>query len=199
MPVGGEAFQEKLVTCRDELTPCRVEQKTLRSVSCRCTLRCARAAKSLPWRKNMMKPAAQRDATAADEQQKLCENTLKHQTEVDVEFHDEEGKAAEFKNKCSTATSSSRYSEGGGRETTCAQSPAERKIAEQSSHEDVTSEESTAFVVEIEHMRYLEPSKESELESSKESDTARVADVKIYRQSSRADKLPSVKPMFGEL
>ena len=48
-------------------------------------------------------------------------------------------------------------------------------------------------------MRRLEPSKESEFESSKESETARVADVKIDRQSSRADKLPSVKPMFDEL
>ena len=48
-------------------------------------------------------------------------------------------------------------------------------------------------------MRRLEPSKESEFESSKESDTARVADVKIHRQSSIADKLPSVKPLFDEL
>ena len=101
--------------------------------------------------------------------------------------------------RCSPATSSSRYSEGGDRETTSAQSPAERKLAEQLSHEDVTSDESTTLVVEIEHTRRLEPSKESELESSKESDTARVADVKIQRQSSRADKLPSVKPMFDEL
>ena len=53
--------------------------------------------------------------------------------------------------------------------------------------------------MEIEHLRRFKPSKESELESSKESDTARVADVKIHRQSSRADKLPTVKPMFDEL
>ena len=47
-------------------------------------------------------------------------------------------------------------------------------------------------------MRRLEPSKESEFESLKESDTARVADVEIHRQSSRADKLSSVKLMFDE-
>ena len=47
----------------------------------------------------MMKPAAQRDATAANEQQKLCEKILKHQADVDVEFHDEEDKAAEIKNQ----------------------------------------------------------------------------------------------------
>ena len=52
-----------------------------------------------------------------------------------------------------------------------------------------------AFVVEIEHMRRLEPSKESEFEWV----AARVADLKIHRQPSRADKLPSVKPMFDEL
>ena len=38
----------------------------------------------------MMKPAAQRDATAANEQQKLCEKILKHQAEVDVESRVEE-------------------------------------------------------------------------------------------------------------
>ena len=64
--------------------------------------------------------------------------------------------------------------------------------------ERIMSLHTEAFVVEIEHMRRLEPSKESEFESSKESDTARVADVKIHRQSSRADKLPSLKPMFDE-
>ena len=97
--VGGVAFQEKLVTCRDELTPCRVEQKSSRSVSCHCTPRCARAAKLLPWRNNMMKPAALRGTSTANEQQKLCEKTLKHQAEVDVESHVEEEKAAEIKNQ----------------------------------------------------------------------------------------------------
>ena len=97
MPVGGVAFQEKLVTCRDELTLCRV-QKTARSVSCRCTLKCARAAKSLPWRKNMMKQAAFHGTSTANEQQKLFEKTLKHQAEVDVESHVEEEEAAEVKN-----------------------------------------------------------------------------------------------------
>ena len=47
----------------------------------------------------MMKPAALRDATAANEQQKLCEKILKHQADVDAEFHDEEDKAAEIKNQ----------------------------------------------------------------------------------------------------
>ena len=47
----------------------------------------------------MMKPAALRDATAANEQQKLDEKILKHQAEVDVESHVEEEKAAEFKNQ----------------------------------------------------------------------------------------------------
>ena len=32
---------------------CRVEQKAPRSVSWRCTLKCARRVKSLPWRKDM--------------------------------------------------------------------------------------------------------------------------------------------------
>ena len=35
-------------------------------------------------------------------------------------------------------------------------------------------------------MRRLEPSEEPELESSKEVDSARAADVKMYQQSSRA-------------
>ena len=52
---------------------------------------------------------------------------------------------------------------------------------------------------EAEQIRRLEPSEESELESSKESDVAKVADVKVQRQSSRADKLQSVKPAFSEL
>ena len=109
-------------------------------------------------------------------------------------------KPQKSRTKCSpTATSSNPYSEGSDRETTNAQSPAERKLAEQLSHEDVTDEEWTALEMEIEHVPRLEPSKESELESSKESDTARVADVKIHRQSSRADNLPNVKPMFDEL
>ena len=47
----------------------------------------------------MMKPAALRDATAANEQQKLDEKILKHQAEVDVEFEDEEDKRAEFKSQ----------------------------------------------------------------------------------------------------
>ena len=47
----------------------------------------------------MMKPAALRDATAANKQQKLCEKILKHQAEVDVEFQDEEEKGAEFKSQ----------------------------------------------------------------------------------------------------
>ena len=46
----------------------------------------------------MMKPAALRDATAANEQQKLDEKILKQKAEVDVEFQDEEKKAAEIKN-----------------------------------------------------------------------------------------------------
>ena len=78
----------------------------------------------------MMKPAALRDATAANEQQKLGEKILKHQAEVDVESHVEEEKAAEFKNQAQHSNVES-----------SAQSPAERKLAEQSSHEDVTSVE----------------------------------------------------------
>ena len=46
-----------------------------------------------------MKPASLRDATAANEQQKLDEKVLKHQAEVDVEFQDEEDKGAEFKSQ----------------------------------------------------------------------------------------------------
>ena len=42
-------------------------------------------------------------------------------------------------------------------------------------------------------MRRPEPSEESELESSKESDAAKVVDVKVQRQSSRAHELQSVK------
>ena len=38
-------------------------------------------------------------------------------------------------------------------------------------------------------MRRLDPSEESELVSPKESDAAKVADVKVQRKSSRADKL----------
>ena len=52
--------------------------------------------------------------------------------------------------------------------------------------------------IDIEHTRRLEPSKEFG-RIVEESDTARVADVKVHRQSSRTDKLPSVKPMFDEL
>ena len=111
MPVGSVAFQDKLVTCRDELTLCRVGQKTLRSVSCRCTLRCARAAKvtsveeehdSGNMTSRRQRPRSkQHNVVPAqlNEQQKLCEKTLKHQAEVDVEFHDEEDKSAEFKNQ----------------------------------------------------------------------------------------------------
>ena len=40
-------------------------------------------------------------------------------------------------------------------------------------------EEKTALKKEIEQMRRLEPCKESELETSKQSGTAKVADVKI--------------------
>ena len=47
----------------------------------------------------MMKPAAQRDATAANKQQKHCEKILKHQAEVDDESHAEEDQAAEIKNQ----------------------------------------------------------------------------------------------------
>ena len=47
----------------------------------------------------MMKPAALRGTSTANEQQKLCEKTLKHQAEVDVESHVEEEKAAEIKNQ----------------------------------------------------------------------------------------------------
>ena len=47
-------------------------------------------------------------------------------------------------------------------------------------------------------MRRLEPSEESELESSKESDAAKVPDVKVQRKSSRADKLQSVKSTSSE-
>ena len=88
----------------------------------------------------MMKPAL-RDTSTANEQQKLCEMSLKHQAEVDVESHAEEKKPQKSRTMCSTATSSSRYIEGGSRVTTSAQSPAERKLAEQSSQEDVTNEE----------------------------------------------------------
>ena len=47
-------------------------------------------------------------------------------------------------------------------------------------------------------MRRLEPSEESQLESSKESDAAKDPDVKVQRKSSRADKLQSVKPTSSE-
>ena len=47
-------------------------------------------------------------------------------------------------------------------------------------------------------MRRLEPCEESELESSKESDAAKVPDVKVQRKSSGADKLQSVKPTSAE-
>ena len=46
----------------------------------------------------MMKPAAFRGTSTANEQQKLGEKTLKHQAEVDAEFHVEKEKAAEIKN-----------------------------------------------------------------------------------------------------
>ena len=48
-------------------------------------------------------------------------------------------------------------------------------------------------------MRRLEQNEESELESPKEVDAARAADVKIHLQLSRADQLSSVEPMFDEL
>ena len=41
-----QIFQEKLVTCRHEFAPCRVERKTLRSEICRCTLRFEREVES---------------------------------------------------------------------------------------------------------------------------------------------------------
>ena len=46
-----------------------------------------------------MKPAALRDATAANEQQKLCEKTLKHQAEVDVESHVKKEEGEKIKNQ----------------------------------------------------------------------------------------------------
>ena len=55
------------------------------------------------------------------------------------------------------------------------------------------SEEKTALEEESEQMRRPEPSEESELESSKESDAAKVVDVKVQRQSSRAHELQNVK------
>ena len=133
----------------------------------------------------MMKPAAQRDATAANEQQKLDENILKHQADVDVRVSRRRGAKPQTiqEPRClaQQRRAADTVKEVAETQTTSAQSPAERKLAEQLSHEDVTSEESNmhSFTVEIEHTRRLEPSKESELESSKESDTARVADVKI--------------------
>ena len=45
----------------------------------------------------------------------------------------------------------------------------------------------------------MNKNEESELESSKEVDTASAADVKIHLQLSRADQLPSVEPTFDEL
>ena len=53
----------------------------------------------------------------------------------------------------------------------------ERKVAEQGSDEDTTSQ-----IIEEKTVR-PQPSKESELETSKESDTAKVADVKIVVDS----------------
>ena len=47
----------------------------------------------------MMKPAALRGTSTANEQQELCEKILKHQAEVDVESHVEEDKAAEIRNQ----------------------------------------------------------------------------------------------------
>ena len=58
----------------------------------------------------------------------------------------------------------------------------EGKLAEQWSDEDWTSQisaEKTALKKVIEQLRRPELREESELESSKESDTAKVADVKI--------------------
>ena len=58
----------------------------------------------------------------------------------------------------------------------------EGKFPEQWSAEDLTSqiiEGKTGLKKEFEQMRRPEPSQESELESSKESETAKVADVKI--------------------
>ena len=60
---------------------------------------------------------------------------------------------------------------------TRAKTRSERKFAEQGSDEDTTSQ-----IIEEKTAR-LEPSTESELETSKESDTARVADVKIVVDS----------------
>ena len=45
------------------------------------------------------KQAAPRGTSTANEQQKLCEKTLKHQAEVDVESHVDKEKAAEIKNQ----------------------------------------------------------------------------------------------------
>ena len=132
-----------------------------------------------------MKPAALRGTSTANEQQKFCEKTLKHQAEVDVESLVEEDK-------------SRRNQEPGAAQQHRAADTV-KEVAETQQVRSRQRNENLQNSLEIEHMRRLEPSKESEFESSKESDTARVADVKIHRQPSRADKLPSVKPMFDEL
>ena len=60
---------------------------------------------------------------------------------------------------------------------TRAKSRTERKVAEQGSDEDTTSQ-----IIEEKTVR-PEPSNESGLETSQESDTAKVADVKIVDDS----------------
>ena len=52
------------------------------------------------------KQAAQRETSTAEEHQNLGEKTLKHQAEVETEFHDEEAKAAKLKNDVQTAKKS---------------------------------------------------------------------------------------------
>ena len=66
------------------------------------------------------KRSTMRETSAAEEQQNHAESILENQTEVEVEFHIEEEKAAEIKNQGSngedfTATTSNHSVEGGNR------------------------------------------------------------------------------------
>jgi len=89
-----------------------------------------------------------------------------------------------------------------------AQRPVDRKLAELSSLEEMSSqisEEKAVLEGEIKQMTLLESSKESELETLKqtfESEQAtkeKIVDRKVGQQSSRADKLQSVKSVSSEI
>uniref|UniRef100_A0A7S1FAK1 Uncharacterized protein n=1 Tax=Noctiluca scintillans TaxID=2966 RepID=A0A7S1FAK1_NOCSC len=89
-----------------------------------------------------------------------------------------------------------------------AQRPVDRKLAELSSLEEMSSqisEEKAVLEGEIKQMTLLESSKEAELETLKHTFEAeqatkqKIADQKIGQQSSRADKLQSVKSVSSEI